>query len=301
MSYCFLFPLLLLVSILLTIINTYATCFFDHCVGQINPWTFGAALAFCCSGAFISLIPLSCSISDSLSASQSSLLSFGLSQLPFQSRYILVSEILSGELSLSLLADWWSTRLIHRIFNIWVCSPGRFFADRAAGAGDLSDNLNAAAQSRWKFDQDALTTSSVPQMYPTAVIWLFWIQHSFCVAHRYWLLCHITKKSWTLGIMCHVFCSASLFISEWLLVYFVSNAGSSPANNLLLAWTQYLTITLLWRVSPVVYDCLQPITSCPREQLASTPTLCGMIMNMSRATLERLVYFEWISSGWRHQ
>jgi len=32
-------------------------------------------------------------------------------------------------------------------FNISVLLPGRFFADKAGGKGDLSDNLNAATPS----------------------------------------------------------------------------------------------------------------------------------------------------------
>jgi len=50
-----------------------------------------------------------------------------------------------------------------------------------------------------------------------------------------------------------------------------------------------------------VFDCLQPITSRPREKPASTPTRCGMIENMSHTRLERSAYFECVSSCSRHQ
>jgi len=52
---------------------------------------------------------------------------------------------------------------------------------------------------------------------------------------------------------------------------------------------------------PLIVDCLQPITSRPGEKLASTLTPCGIIQNMSSATLERLAYFERVSSRCCHQ
>jgi len=94
---------------------------------------------------------------------------------------------------------------------------------------------------------------------------------------------------------------ASFFISESFSVFVVSNSGSVPARIPLLARANCLTTTVSRRVSPVVFDCLQPITSRPREKLASTPTPCGMIENMSRATLERSAYFECVSSCCRRQ
>jgi len=68
-------------------------------------------------------------------------------------------------------------------------------------------------------------------------------------------------------------------------------------------WLKH-TVLLLhfpWSVSAVVLDCLQPITSQPRDQLASIPTACGIIENMMQDTLERLAYFESISWGCSHQ
>jgi len=110
------------------------------------------------------------------------LLSFGLSNSPFQFSQSSVSEMLSGALSSSLLTGWCLILRTQRTFKIWVCPPGRSFANKAGGKGDLSDNLNAAAPSCCKSDQDALTISSVSEMYPTAVICLFWARNSFCVA-----------------------------------------------------------------------------------------------------------------------
>ena len=294
-------PLFLLDSIALSVTNAFAACLFDFCVDRINPGTFSVALSFHCSGHSQSSKPLPCSISDSPSAAQSSLLSFGLSKSPFQFRQFLVSEMLPGVLSSSLSNGWWLILRIWWRINSWVCPPGRSFPDNASGEGDHSACLNAATPSYWKCDQDALTISSVSKMYPTAVICLFWGRDSFVVARRFWMPCHMSKKSWTLAILCKVRPSASFFISELLSVSVVSNAGSSPAKIPFVAWANCLTTTYSWRVSPVVFDCVQRITSCPREKLDSTPTQCGMIEKMSHTILGRLGYFECISSCWRHQ
>jgi len=164
LSNFFLIPLFLLVSIILTVTNAFSTLFFDCRRGQISPERFGAALTFSTSRVSEPSLRLSSSISDSLSASQSSSRSFGLSKSPFQLSQFSVSEMLSGELSSSLSAGWQSIHLIRRIFNTGVRPPGRSFPDKAGGTGDYSDNLNAAAPSWWKFDQDAVTISSVSEM-----------------------------------------------------------------------------------------------------------------------------------------
>jgi len=164
--------------------------------------------------------------------------------------------MLSGARSLSLSTGWRLILQIRRTFKIWVLTPGRSFADKAGGKGDLSDNINAAAPSCWKSDQDALTISSVSKMYPTAVIYLFWARDSFWVARRFWLTCHISKRSWTFAIVCNFLSSASFFISESFSVFVVSNSGSVPAKIPLLARGNCPTTTFSRRVSPVVFDCL---------------------------------------------
>jgi len=138
-------------------------------------------------------------------------------------------------------------------------------------------------------------------MYPIAVVFLFWARDLGYVVCRSWLPCHISKTWSTLAIWCNVLSSATFFTSESLSVFVVSNAGSSPAVILLLAWAHCLTMTFSRRVSPVVFDCLQLITPCPRENLTSTPTPCGMRENIPFATSERSAYFECVSSGWCHQ
>ena len=183
-SYFFLFPLFLLVSIKLTVINPFSALFIDLNVGRINPETFRAALRTQCSGLSESWMQLCGSISDSSSVLQSSSLLCGLAKSPFQFSEILRSKMLWGALSSSVLMRWQSILYIQRTLNTWVRPPGRSFADTAGGKGDLSDNFNAAAPSCWKFDQNALMICSVSWMYPKADSCWVWSPDSFCLAHR---------------------------------------------------------------------------------------------------------------------
>jgi hypothetical protein len=129
---------------------------------------------------------------DTLSATGSSSLSFGSSMALFKWSQCSVSELHSLPQSSSPLAGWPAIYLFRRTFNTWVRPPGRSFADKAYGSGNFSDNLNAAAPSCWKFNQDALMTSSVSEMDPMADICLVWARDSFYVARRFWLPCHIS-------------------------------------------------------------------------------------------------------------
>jgi len=168
--------------------------------------------------------------------------------------------MLTGALFPSLSTEWWLTLQIRWTFDIWVRPPGTSFADKAGGKGDLSHNSNATTPSCWKSDQDALTFYSVSKRYAMAVICLVWAQNSFCVSHRFWLPCHISKKLWTLDNLCNFLSSASIFISELFSVFVVSDPGLSPAKIPLLAQENCLTTTFSRRVSPGVIDCLLPIT-----------------------------------------
>jgi len=69
LSYFYLFPSFLLVSIVLTVTITLSACFFDLRDGRISLGTFGASLTSHCAGVSRSLMPLSCATSDSSSAS----------------------------------------------------------------------------------------------------------------------------------------------------------------------------------------------------------------------------------------
>jgi len=285
LSCLFFTQLFLLISIALTVINTFSASLFDFRIGRINPGTFVAALTSRCSGHSGSPMRLSCSVSYSTPAAQPSSRSFGLSKSPLQWGQSAVSEMLSGVLSSSLLTGWQLILRIRRTFNTWVRPPGSAFEDEGGGKGDLSDHLNAAAPSCWKDDHDALTISSTSEMSPTTIICLFGAQDSVWVANRFWLPCHISKMSWTFAILCNFLSAACFFISKSFPVFVVSNSGSAPAKFPLLGGANSLTMTFSWRVEPVGFDSLQPISSRPREKLATTPTPCSMIENMSRATL----------------
>ena len=202
-------------------------------------------------------------------------------QVTIPGKYYFIYKMLAGVLSASLSSGRPLSLLIWRTFNNWVRPPGRSFADKAGGKGDLSDNLNVAAPSCWTTDQDALTISSVSQMYPTDVICLFWGRHSFCVANRFWLPWNIYKTGWTLAILCDVLSCTSFFISKSFSMFIVFNACSLPAKILLLARARFDTTTIWRRVSPVVFHCLQPITFRPRVKLPLTARKCRMCCGFS--------------------
>jgi len=123
-----LFPLLLLVSIALTVINTFSGSFINLHVGRINPGTFGAAHTTCCSGLSEALMPLHRSTSDASSASKSSSIVFGSTKSTYQVSQFSVSDMVSGALFWSLSTGWRSILLIRQTFITWVCPPGRSLA-----------------------------------------------------------------------------------------------------------------------------------------------------------------------------
>jgi len=84
LSYFFFTPVLLLLSIALTVTNTFSACLFHISVGRVNPVTFVATLTSHNHGYSGSSMPLPCSISASSSAEQLSSLSFGLAKSPFK-------------------------------------------------------------------------------------------------------------------------------------------------------------------------------------------------------------------------
>jgi len=196
--HCVLFlftPWFPLVSITLTVTNTFSSCLVDVRFGRTDLGTYRVALRSCSSVHSGRLMPLLCLISVSSSDSQLSSLSLGSAKSPFQFSPLLVSEILSGAPCLSLLTGCGFILRIRRIFNIWVHPWGKSFADNAGGKGELSHNFQAAAPWCWKSNQEACTIYSLSEMYPTAVIWLSWAQDSFSVTRRFWLPCHISRQS----------------------------------------------------------------------------------------------------------
>ena len=172
----------------------------------------------------------------------------------------------AGALS-SSLSTWW--RLILRIlrtFKIWVRPPGRFICRQRWWQVWSFWQFKYSRTIMLKEWPGYLTISSVSEMYPMAVIWLFWARDSFCVARRFWLHCLISKKSWTLAIRFKFLSATGFFISELFPVFIESNSGSVPAKIPLLALANSFTTTSSRRVSPVVFDCLHPKTSSPREK-----------------------------------
>jgi len=264
MYYCFCTPLFLLISTGLTVTNNFSACHFDFWVGQIFPARINQALTFRCSRHSAFSMVLSRPVLNSKSATQSFSLSVELSKSPFQLSLFLLFQMLSGTLSSSLSTGQWSILVIWQMFNIRVRHPGKAFADNTGGKGNLSDKINAAAPSCWKSDQNAWTISTMSEIYPMAVLCLFWARDSVCVAHRFWLPCHISKKSWTLGILCNFLSNVRCFISESFSVFIVSNAGLSIANMLVLGWANCLTTIFSRKGSPVDVDCLQQSTSWRR-------------------------------------
>jgi len=140
-------PYLFLVFSLLTVIITLQVIFYDLCIGRMNPETFCASLTSCCHGVSGPTMPISSSISEALSASQLSLLSFGLFKSPFQSSQFSVSKMISGTLSSLVSVGWLSILLIQLTFSTSVCSLERTVSQQVGNTGDLSNNLNSATLS----------------------------------------------------------------------------------------------------------------------------------------------------------
>jgi len=233
----------------LSVLSISSACHFDFGVGRINPGTFASAHTSCCSGQSGSLMLLSCCIPASMSATQSSSLSVGLSKSPFRLSQSAVSEMLWGELSWLLSTGWQLLLRIHQTLNNWVRPPWRSLAGKGGDKGDLSDSLNAVAPSGWKSDHDALTISSVSEMYPIVVICMFWVQDPFWVAHRFWLPCHRSRRLWKLSILCNFHSSATFLISESFSLFIVSNSFSAPTKIQSLARANCLSKISLRRVA----------------------------------------------------
>jgi len=99
----------------------------------------------------------------------------------------------SGALAPACMTGWLLIILIQLMLNTLVHPPWMSFTVKAGDIWVLSDNLNAAAPSIWKFGLDALTISSVYGMYPTTVFCMLWVWDSFSVACWFWLPCHTSK------------------------------------------------------------------------------------------------------------
>jgi hypothetical protein len=184
-SHVLVFPIFLLISIVMPVINTCCALFYNHCVGGINLGTFGVAHKSHIFGLSGSSIALSRAMWDSCSASWLLLLSFRLSKLPFHSCQYLVSKKLTGALLLWYFAGSQLSHWIQRTFISSVCPPVTSFRDNADDTGDVSINVNAAALSVWKSEKDALMISSVSKINTKDVICLQSAWDSFRAVYRF--------------------------------------------------------------------------------------------------------------------
>jgi len=241
-SYFFVTPLFNLRSVVLTVTNTVSAILSDFHIGQTNLETIATALTSCGPGHSRSSMQWFCSLLDSLSVAQLSMLSFGFSNCPFQFSQFSASEMLAGVLSSSLSSGWWLILRIWRTFKIWVYPPGRSSADTAGAKEDHSDNFNAATPSCWKSDQDALLISSVSKIYPPAVICGLSTVFLLCITLILAALTHLQKvvdlahsvQCPLLRLFLHFWVVACVSrIRYWVISLHNPNIGSSkpPDNN----------------------------------------------------------------------
>jgi len=301
LSYISWIPLFLLVSIVPSFIKTYSAWFVDLRVGQINPGIFVAALTSCNSGVYESLVQLSSSNPDSLSASQSSSLSFGLCKSPFQPR----------QFSMSANSFRWTILITFG----WITVYSFDFANTQYFSWASWEVLcRRSWWQRWSFPQYKCSCTIMLNVSPACFDNLFSIWnvsysgHLLVLSARF-LLCstyilaamqHLRKVEYLGHSMQFLLLCLCLHFKK-LSVFVVCNDGSTPASNPLLARGNCLSTTFSHTVLSVVVDCLLPITSHTWEQLVSTATPCGIFENMLRATLKRVGYCECISLCWPHR
>jgi hypothetical protein len=104
----------------------------------------------------------------------------------------------------------------------------------------------------------------------------------------------------TVAILCNFLSSTSLISAKSFLVCIVSNDRPSHANITIFPWANCLTMTLLQCYTPVVFECVQSLTSHMRDTLAYTLSRYCTSENPSHATFERFSYLECESSYWHH-
>jgi hypothetical protein len=101
----------------------------------------------------------------------------------------------------------------------------------------------------------------------------------------------------TLDFLCDLLYTACFIISESFSEFIVSSSELAPANIPFSARANSLTVIPPRKVLIVAFDYLLLTPSQPWEKLASTPTPCGVLEDMWRATLERSADFEYVSSS----
>ena len=293
--------LFLLISIALTIINTFSACFFDLRCGLINLGIFGAALTSRFSGHSGPSILLSSSIPDSIFARQSSSLLLWIIKVPIQVKPIFRFR---NDLSCAILITFDGTMVDSSD------SPDIQYLS--------SSPREVGCSQRWlqrrSFWQLKCSRTIMMKELPRCFDHLFRVRN---VSHSSHLL--VMSAGFLLGStqvlaavpqletivnlshsvqvpFLHLFLhSLVVFCVPYIKVRV--SAGPNPCiGSSELPWT-----TMSRVVSLGVYDCLQLIISQLREKLASNPTACGMIESTSHATLEESTYFDCVSSCWCHQ
>jgi len=168
----------------------------------------------------------------------------------------------TGLLPSTVTTEWLSICLNREIIEIYVRPPACSFANKSDGNGGRSDDLNLPSQFGWKSEHDWLMISSTFEMYFNTVISLVPVQDSFSEICRFRPLGHISKTSWMLACLCGFLCFTASFISKFVSVCVVSDCELLHVKILVLAGVNRITMAFSWSVSPVVLDCLQPMTDC---------------------------------------
>jgi len=232
------------------------------------------------------LTAFSRSLLDSLSASLASSLIFGLSKSPFQWNQLSVWEMVSGGLTSSVVAGWWSILSIQWAFDTPVGFPG----------GDLQTKLVANVM--------------FPPMYMKPYHHVESVTQTHCRSPHY--------------LKCILQITLPCFQSEIPSVQYVgggrpatlpTSGGPLPFCAMFIppplasfaTCFQYLSYLMSghWQTLSIIasskhpyetsfgkcltcgFNCIQSIISHRREKLASTPTACSMIENTIHDSLER--------------
>jgi len=174
-------------------------------------------------------------------------------------------------------SPWWSQHYTRQLHWSW---RGQFWIRQHASLPTIQEcNVQAAI----------------------ADVFLFRVQDSFFVAQTFRLPCDITKQLCTIAIQRDFLSPTTLFITKLCSVFAVFSAALLPPNIPESSRPNCLTTTSSRMVLCVTVDCLQPVTSCTREWLPSTPTPHGMIGNKSHSAIEKSAMFECVFSCWPHQ
>src|SRR5258708_6031157 len=89
------------------------------------------------------------------------------------------------------------------------------------------------------------------------------------------------QMSWTLTMLYNCLSTATRFNWQSFSYFIVSSAELPRASISLFTSSNHLSTLVSESISPVVFACLQPLMSCQWNELACTPTPCGMRGNIT--------------------